>query len=346
MNIIVLTISAGLLFVLLMAHSYIIRGARITITFFLFAFALMFYKESIRPLLDNVSFIQVTFPRSYELLIQNVPGLVRQLTVITGWMITFYLSWCFSEQILLRFNNFKKKLFPALVFSLMATASICYCMETIGANMGWWAWKYYTPNLERFLMGFPIEAVTGWVHMGFFVLASFFLMECSKYKTAKWKGVFLLIYLMHLWFIPVFGFMKYFIAMNFLIINAVFFSFFSSLRLEYPEPRFMGPNHKLLRYINLLPLLVASLILLFVVISEIFLLKEPQLIISIIPLLTILFLSIKKIPLFFILILSASSFFIMKERAIFSLVPVIFAIMLWAIDKIYQLTRPLDMRNL
>ncbi len=334
------------MFVLLMAHSYVLRGARITITFFLFVSILMFYKESVRPLLDGVPFINATFPRSYELLIQNAPGILRQFTLISGWIITFYLSWCFSEQALLRFESFKRKFFPTLVFSLMLITGICYCMEAIGTHMGWWAWKYYTPGLERFVMGFPIEAITGWVHMGFFVLTPFFLMECSKYKTAKWKWVFLLIYFMHVWFIPIFGFINYFIAMNLLLINAVFFSFFATLQLEAGEGRFTGLKPGLNRYIGQIPFFAAVLMLVFIVLSEVFLLRAPRLIISTIPFLIILLLSIRKIPLFFILILSIASFFIMKQAAVFSLVPVIFTLMLWAADKVYRLTRPLYQRNL
>lgn len=100
---------------------------------------MMFYKEFILH-------FSVSSPvQNFVFLIKNTPVAVNSMAVVSGWMITFYLSWYFAERILLRFDNFKKRLFTMLVCGLVVTISICYCLENLGVGMGWWTWRFHTP---------------------------------------------------------------------------------------------------------------------------------------------------------------------------------------------------------
>ncbi len=334
MSIIILIISASILLALLILHSYLTRGARITVNFFLFAFMLMFNKEV-------VSSVQYGIPKYYQFLTKDSPAIIGQLTTVIGWMITFYLSWCFSELVLLRFNNFKNRLFTTLSFSLIVTMSISFCLENFAASTGSWYWYFYSPSLEPFLVNCNIEAIEGWVHMSFMFLLPFLLIECSKYKLTNWKGIFFFIPLVYFWVAPFIGLKNFSIMMDFAIINIMFFSFFSRLQIEFGTIRQVNSSLKPLKYINQIPFIVLVLMLSFVAVCEIFFLKQPFLLITTVPLLVILLLSIKRISLLHVSILSLVMFIIFKEKATLSLIPIIFALMLWVIDKVknYQLIK-------
>ena len=182
MSIIVLVASASILLTLLILHSYLIRGSRITAIFFLLAATLMFLKEFVLPPFVNrfiaPSLIDThdVIPRQhYVLLIKDAPEAISKSAIVIGWVITFYLSWYFSEQVLSRFNNFKKRLFSTLAFSVIVTASICCCLENFSMGMGWWIWRFCSPSIERFSMNCPLEAIGGWTHMALIFLLTFFV---------------------------------------------------------------------------------------------------------------------------------------------------------------------------
>ncbi len=334
MSIIIFILSASILLALLILHSYLTRGVRITVNFFLFAFMVMFNKEVFGSVLYNI-------PKHYYFFTKDSPAIIGQLTAVIGWMITFYLSWCFSELVLLRFNNFKNRLFTTLSFSLIVTMSICFFLETFGISMGLWHWSFYSPSLEPFLTKFPIQGVEAWMHMSFMFLLPFLLIECSKYKLSNWKGIFFFIPIVYFWVTPFINIKNFETMINFAIINIMFFSFFSRLQIEFGTIRQVNLSLKPLKYINQIPFIVLVLMLSFVAICEIFFLKQPFLLITTIPLLVILLLSIKRISLLHVSILSLVMFIIFKEKATLSLIPIIFALMLWVIDKVknYQLIK-------
>ncbi len=327
MSIIIFILSTSILLALLILHSYLTRGVRITVNFFLFAFMMMFNKEVVGTVLYNI-------PKHYQFLIKDTPAIIGQLTTAIGWMITFYLSWCFSELILLRFNNFKKRLFTTLAFSMIVVMSICFCLENFGVSEDLWHWSFYSPTLEPFLVNCEINAIRGWMHMSFMFLLPFLLIECSKYKLTNWKGIFFFIPLVYFWVAPFIGLKNFSIMMDFAIINIMFFSFFTRLQIEFGTIRQVNSSLKPLKYINQIPFIVLVLMLSFVAVREVFFLKQPFLLITTIPLLVILLLSIKKIPLFCVSILTLVMFIIFKEKATLSLIPIIFALMLWVFDKV------------
>jgi len=332
MNILILAISAVILLVLLIAHSYLSKGARTTAIFFLFAFTMMFYKEFIQR-------FSAPLPgQHFVFLIKNIPLAVSCIAVVAGWIITFYLSWYFSERILLRFDNFKKRFFTTLAFSLVVTASICFCLENLGVSIGWWAWSLRTVGIERFLMDCDKYAISGWTRWSFIFLSTFFLVECSRYRSVKWKGIFFLIPItLLIGFRYHFGFYQYIKVLQFASLNTFFLCFVSPLRMDCVTSPSIKLNPKLLKYTDQIPLFVLLFILLFVTTSEVFVLRYPALLISTIPLLMIILLSIKELRLSFIVLLSGILSVILKEKMFISLMPVIFAALLWVADKITPL---------
>ena len=341
MSIITLIISASILLILLVLHSYIIRGFRVTAVFFLFAFTLMLFKEVALPafvkkfVLPSLINTHPSLPRQhYVFLLKNVPEIISKSAVVIGWMITFYLSWYFAEQVLSRFSIFKKRFFAMLAFSMIVAACVSYCLENFSMAMGWWIWRFYTPSFERFLMNCPIEAIGGWTHMSLIFLFTFFLMECSGYKTAKWKNIFFLTPLIPILFCFFFGFRNLIVMLDFAVVNVILFAFLSPAQFFCVPIKLRSASSKILPYINQLPLIVLLLMLLYITVIEVFLLKQPFLLISTAPLLIIILLSIRKLSLFYMLILTIGMFIILKEKAVFPSIPVIFAIILWGIEKI------------
>lgn len=336
MNPVIFFISETIFLILLILHSYLTKGGRVTVKFFVYALIFMSLKEVILPSISimapGITSAPMMLGRHYRFLLKNAPDMLYRLSVVAGWPITFYLSWSFSEKIVSRFSHFKGRLFTILAFGMIITASICYALENFGAAMGLWSWRTWYPKFEPFLMNCPFRGIEGWVHMSLVFLLSFFIIECSKYKSAKWKYLPLLAVLMFFIF-PFLDFKKNIVILDLAVISVIFSSFFITMRMECRNAPPSGQASGFLRHINLIPFFVILSILLFMIIWEFFFLRYPPLAISVMPLFVIVLLSIKKLPLPYILLLSSGMAAIMKERAAFSLIPVIFALILWGVDR-------------
>jgi hypothetical protein len=321
--------------ILLIAHAYFKRGFRLTFNFFLFALIAALRKEigtffGSEPLMLKGS--PFFFPDA------NLPFLISFLTVIFGWMFTFYIAWTLAEGITRKFIYFKNKIFPTLLFAGVIAASISYAVETVGVNMGWWRWKFYDDRFSNFLVGdahfFALEA---WFYFTVHFLAVYFLIECSRFKKFDWKNLFFLIYFIRTWSIVFSGGsdLPRMIEEGVMFCLLIVFSFWLPLEFKLPVLNFKKNlsvfSFKLID--SLFFLVVFNLVAVLVFLSMVKL-KNMQLVISILPLITLILLALPGIKPFWVFLLCLC----MVISGGNVMVPAILPVALFMIFKLFERT--------
>jgi hypothetical protein len=341
MNISLLSITSFSGLVLLVIHSYFLRGPRTTFNFFFFAFLWAMRKES--SLLPSETAIAGSLAPPYELVRSSgQPIFLSVFTVVIGWIFAFYLSWCLAELILRRINYYKDRLFPTLLLSALIIGSISYCMETPAIAVGWWQWRMDVPEFSIFLKGYPYVAFSAWFFCGIYFLSAFFLIECSKFRETNWKGVFFLIPFMHVWTIYLFGngfprIIERTLTVSILIILA----FLSRMKIEHgrmQEGTVKTVPPRMARLLHYIPVAMALFMILVALMLELVIVKDPVLIISLLPVLLFVILSIKKIPFVLPLIVSAAGGMFIGEKIIAVWIPMALVILLLGINN-FQIQR-------
>lgn len=282
--------------VLLIVHSYFKRGFRLTFNFFLFALIAALRKE-IGTFFGSESLMLKGSPFFFP--DTSLPFLISFLTVIFGWMFTFYIACSLAERITDKFTYFNNKIFPTLLFAGIIAASISYAVETVGVNMGWWRWKFYDNRFSNFLVGdahfFAMEA---WFYFTIHFLAAYFLIECSRFKKISWKCLFFFVYFIRTWSIVFSGGsnLPRIIEEGIMLCLLVLFSFWLPLEFKLPVLNFKRKlsvfSFKLID--GLFFLVVFNLVAVLVFLSMVKL-KNMHLVISIFPLITLILLAIPKI---------------------------------------------------
>lgn len=286
---------------LLIAHSYFKRGFRLTFNFFLFALIAAMRKEI------------GTFFGSEELTLKGspfffpetgIPFAVSFLTVISGWIFTFYIAWALSEKITDRLGYFSNKIFTTLLFAGMIVGSMSYAIEAVGVNIGWWTWKFHDGRFSGFLAGdahfFAIEA---WFYFAVHFLTVYFLIECSKFRHAGWKCVFFLIYFIRTWAIVFSGGQDLLriAEERIMLCLLIILSFSAPLEFDMSaavKPRFsmrMKPSFLSYKLFNAIPFLVIFNVIGVLIFMSVVKIKNVQMAVSFLPLAVLVLLAIRKI---------------------------------------------------
>ncbi|MDO8602524.1 MAG: hypothetical protein Q7O04_01590 [Candidatus Omnitrophota bacterium] len=345
MHILVLFISSGIALFLLIMHSYFLREKRITLNFFIFAFILAFLKEgSIRK---EAIYEAYPYLKLYGFS-NDVPVFVASLIATIGWVFTFYISWCIAEKILRRIDCFKNKIFATLLMSSFVVIGVSYCIEVTAMNIQWWHWDIHPLAQKNLFVGsYSFLPIGAWLFFSLSFLIAFFLIECSKYRNSRWKAIFLFIPFIYGWSVYYYGPRVPLLPIGTMNVVGLFMFtilFLSLLNQLSFEHGYIDYNHKVLKntpilyFLNKAPVFVLLLMLSIVIIVDLFVISKPILLISIIPLLFLLFLSIKKIPLQLIVIIALAVIISdkLRLRAIFTIVPMIFFLILWMFSKIKE----------
>lgn len=320
---------------LLVVHSYFNRGFKLTFNFFLFAFIAAMRKE-IGSFFGSGALASRGSPFFFPE--TGTPFAISFLTVIFGWVLTFYIAWALAEKITKKLGYFNNKIFPTLLFAGIIAASISYAVEAVGVDIGWWRWKFYDGRFSNFLIGHThFVAIEAWFYFAIHFLAVYFLIECSKFKKFDWKCLFFLIYFMRTWSI-VFSegshlprIMEQRVMFCLLIISA----FLVPLKFELPvfkSPRISVISRKLIDSIPFLVLFNLVGVLLFLSIAKI---KDAHLIISSLPLVILILLAIERIK--FVIIIFFCLFLLLYGGRL--MVPVIIPVIIFMIFKLFGKTK-------
>lgn len=320
---------------LLMAHSYFKRGFRLTFNFFLFALIAAMRKETgtffgSGPLMLKGS--PFFFPET------GIPFVISFLTVISGWVLTFYIAWALSEKITERLGYFNNKIFPTLLFAGMIVGGMSYAIETVGVNIGWWAWKFHDGRFSDFLAGnahfFAIEA---WFYFAVHFLMVYFLIECSRFKKLGWKCIFLLIYFIRTWTIVFSGGsdLLRIAEERVMLCLLIVLSFSAPLEFDFPVLKFPKKISFLsYKLFNAMPFLVIFNVIGVLVFLSMTKIKNIQLIISFFPLIVLVLLAIKRINLMVMIIFCLCLLIYGGNKAVPAMLPVVLFGIFRLIDKV------------
>ncbi len=215
-------------------------------------------------------------------------------------------------------------------------------------NIEWWHWDTYPLAQKDLFVGrYSFLPIGAWLFFSLSFLIAFFLIECSKYRNNHWKSIFLFIPFIYGWSVYYYGPRVPLLpigtmnVVGLFMLTILFLSLFNRLSLEHG---YIDYNHKVLKntvilyFLNNIPIFVLLLMLSIVIIVDLFVINKPILLISIVPLLFLLFLSIKKIPLQLIIIIALAVIISdkLRLRAMFTIVPMIFFLILWMSSKIKE----------
>ena len=299
---------AGL--ILLIVHSFIFRGARTTVIFFIGGFLYGIFKGNAPTFWKFLKYIfyGTTNVQPHPYFFTNPIIKIGEAPLIEclGWTFTFYLSWTLSEKILSKTNSYNNKIFPTLLLSCMISSTICYSIETACIVGGLWQWLApLWQHQSNCFIGIPPHAIMAWFYAASDMLLVFFLIECSKYRIAPWKLVFLPLFAVHQGFVGLF-FTKSarHTEEYFLIIILIALAFLNKMD-------FISGNIKITKrmedlkfhtLLNYLPETALFLMLIVVFIIEIILKCKPEFIVTSLPLFFVFLLSVPKasIPIIFL----------------------------------------------
>ena len=317
---IILVLPALVVFLALVAHCYLYRGIRLTFAFFGGVFLHVLMKE--------ITHMHVG--HAYLVLIKPLRILHVPLIVYIGWAMTFYLSWYIAERILKRLGSSSDKVFPTIVWSMLVAGGIAYCVEATALNAGWWQWLWPDLRLKDFLVT-PFAALEAWPSETAHFLLIFFLAECSRFRKEWWRFylyVFLLWSLIIAVFVYFYSFLPRFVAVIRVydcirLLLPVFLMFYSGLKLR--STRIQGAVSKRREFFyDALPFFSLSAILAVCLITDTAILKQPELLISMLLIGMLVILSVRKIPFWAALAVAGLSLLTADPRFYIVFIPVIF----------------------
>lgn len=313
-------------------YAYFKYGTRATFNFFFFAFFIASLKEG--PM--RINGIWTKNPAMpYEFLKGHSSIIVNTFLAMFGWVFTFCLAWYIADKISQRLSSGKGYIFSVLLLIGLVTASIGYAVEATAIGIGWWHWTMEDIRMARFLVGVPFITIITWMHFPTqYLFAPYFLINCSKFRKVSWKGLFFLIPFLHS---LTADFKPEFVRVSVeytALIALIILGFTSSLRFDYAEARLPGlPRFLKHKWLGLLPMLIAFLLLFILVFFDLTKAKDVKLLISLFPLLFLILLAIKKIPLAVIMFLTLMCWLLFKELALLAVIPVILVILLKILTK-------------
>jgi hypothetical protein len=308
-------------------YAYFKYGTRRTFNFFFFAFFIASLKEG--PMCINGIWTKNP-AMPYEFLKGHSSVIANTFLAMFGWIFTFCLGWYIADRISQRLGSGKGHIFAVLLLIGLVTASIGYAVEATAIGIGWWRWTIVDMRMVRFLVGVPFISIITWMHFPTqYLFAPYFLINCSKFRKASWKGVFFLIPFLHS---LTADFRPEIVRVSVeytALIAMVILALTNSLRFDCAEaklpslPRFLKP-----KWLELLPMLIVFLLLFILVFFDLAKAKDAKLLISLLPLLFLILLAIKKIPLVVMVLLAFMCWLLFKELALLAVIPVIILILL------------------
>jgi len=320
MHILWLGLIAVIALVFLIAHCYLYRGLRITLTFFISCFLYGIFKENAIYYIEGV--LSHAKP-PYEVINPVLLIFHAPLVVCIGWLFALYTSWSLAEGILKKTKFFSGKLFPTLLLGGLIAASISYCVEATGIVIGWWRWTIIDTRLAGFLYGVTLSPLEGWFFTFLAVMVPYFLIECSKYRVKRWKYIFIIPTLVYIAIRISGNYMLAVIIKWLIFITVVCLAFRSQILLTNNFKKkyacYPAENSSGLSFMNKIPFFMILLMLTVMIFIDLKIIKRPELLISTLPIILFAliyaandFLPAVFLVTFFVIILGGQKFLILS----------------------------------
>lgn len=325
---------------ILILHSCIYRGLRATFNFFIFGFLW-------------ISLIIGTVISAFHITLKLNEGIPSSFVFATntsfilsiGLLTVFYISWHLSEKIISRFLIFNKRLFPILAFLSLALIYILpFCIEIVKTDIKMWHPKINIPVFGSSLFSeyafFISRYFLFFINNLLIAFLVFFLIEYSRYRDSVWKSIFIFLLFIHFWivrFLPAKVLSELSIITLFFCAIIILLAIFNPLPFEYEKFNCKKINLKrnslVENFLDKMPLFILFFLVSMVSIDALFI-KKWLFILSDIPLILLMLLSIRRFPIFFVYILTLFLIIFWRIKSIFIVTPVFIFILLQICERL------------
>ncbi len=282
-----LMIPSSLLLLLLFLHSWHYRGRRATLIFFpaCFAFGILRGNTIYHIITDLLGGTSLPY-----LMVRPVVKIWQaSLQECIGWVFALYLSWSAVEWLITRGRSTRVPLFRLIGMASLLMGAVAYAVEAAAAAVKWWVWTI--PIRNPYYSDVPFAGIVAWISTGVDFLAVFLILFYGGFK-GWWKWLTLLIFPFHMLLHLKVGNMASWAPMNpyelwyWLMIFGLILGIVTGgpkvQTLLEPEQR--GKDNPLVKHAIIGT--VAGF-LLTLLIAQLGLVREPYLLISLVPFLTI-----------------------------------------------------------
>lgn len=189
----ILALPAALVVAGLVLHSLKTRGRRDTAFFFLFALLFGILRGNTIWWITTVHF-GGDFPYIFK---SKLIGVFHDSIVADmGWILCLYIGSYLAVTILERMEALKGRLFATVSLACLFNATLSYAVEATAIEMGWWGW---TLNVHSDLLrDVPMAGIVAWFSVGFDFLVPFFLIRYYRKPGQIWPWFSLLIFPLHM----------------------------------------------------------------------------------------------------------------------------------------------------
>lgn len=213
MNVIIFLLFSLFLLLILLIHSYRVRGFSGTLFFFFFSF-LLFFTKGESPELSFINFAVKTKLLSIGLSLA---------TACLGLSI-LYVSWLMAEKLIQGFRHLKEKILPVTLISGVICAGFIYLIGLIVVYLGG---CLKSPDALLFV-------ILQWFFFCIFYLSAFFLITYSKFNKYDWKMIFIILPFIPAWGFSIFEERKVLFLIEYIILILLTgWLFFANLRFDY-----------------------------------------------------------------------------------------------------------------
>ena len=253
-------ISSSFCVVLMVRHSWIMRGRRVTLFFFTTCTIYAILRgHAVRYITTEQWEGAIPYFFSHPTL--QIFG--EPVPAIVGWIFTIYLSWCLAEKILERLILPQTHLFALVCFAFLSTASISYVVEAAAHSARWWSWALSMKN--PLFVAVPIIGVIDWSAIISDFFLPFLLFFLSPVRKTLWRWLLFLPFFFHMLahtpyqvYLPILGYDYVFIhILIFLVPLLIAFWFPSWSKMEISQPAKAVKAH----FSPWIPLMVYSILL-------------------------------------------------------------------------------------
>ncbi|MCG2703621.1 MAG: hypothetical protein L6366_04560 [Candidatus Omnitrophica bacterium] len=303
---------------LLFFHSWRYHKPKITIYFFLFSTTFGLFKQY------YIHYFYLVEPKPFVFLHTGEFKLFGINPVKTiGWNFAFYLSYFLAEQILSRLGMIKHYVTPVVILGALICTTISFCMEITGIATGMWQWNArVTFDIPYILsQGLLARPIINWATKCAMFLFGFSIFTSPLFN--KWTGKILCLFVFF-WHFILFRLVHISSDTSFNIFYFTLLILFIYLPLE---KNFFIDKTAHDWTTNILAYAAAMLMIIFIAVKLIAN-GHPELLISILPLLLFIILSIKELPFSLFIFLSIISAFLFWGKANLNFVILPFASLL------------------
>ncbi len=187
-----LVLPSFVLTLLLVVHAVRVRGGRAALWFFVPAFLFGVVRgNSVAALAGSEN----GGPYIFSDAVINIGR--AELPACVGWVFALYLSWTLAEGIVSKLPSMAGRVFPLSAFGLLAMGCFSYAVETTASGVGWWRWNIVRRTNPFLVGGTHLFGTVEWMSVGLDFLVPFLLFRTAKGARSALAWASLTLYPLH-----------------------------------------------------------------------------------------------------------------------------------------------------